>query len=220
MADPAPIDCDLHPTVPAMAALLPYLDDHLARHRGPARHRRPEHDLLPVRQPAHRARRLAGRPGASRRRRWSGWATEALDPFGTQLAICNCLYGVQAQFSEDLGAALARAVNDWIAREWLDRDPRLRASIVVPHAERRAGGRRDRTLRRRPALRPGACCWWPENCRWGGGRTGRSTPRPSGTGCRWASMPAAVPPPDDRRSAGRALTARTTSTRRGASSPS
>jgi hypothetical protein len=27
---------------------------------------------------------------------------------------------------------MARAVNDWIAREWLDRDPRLRASIVVP----------------------------------------------------------------------------------------
>ena len=39
---------------------------------------------------------------------------------------------MQATFSEDLGAAMARAVNDWIAREWLDRDPRLRASIVVP----------------------------------------------------------------------------------------
>ena len=57
---------------------------------------------------------------------------EALDPFGTAIAICNCLYGVQATFSEDLGAAMARAVNDWIAQEWLDRDPRLRASIVVP----------------------------------------------------------------------------------------
>ena len=27
---------------------------------------------------------------------------------------------------------MSRAVNDWIAREWLDHDPRLRASIVVP----------------------------------------------------------------------------------------
>ena len=59
-------------------------------------------------------------------------AVQALDPFGTRLAICNCLYGAQAQFSEDLGVAFARALNDWIAREWLDRDPRLRASIVVP----------------------------------------------------------------------------------------
>src|SRR5262249_57729922 len=46
--------------------------------------------------------------------------------------IGNWLYGVQATFSEDLGAAMARAVNDWVAREWLDRDARLRASIVVP----------------------------------------------------------------------------------------
>jgi hypothetical protein len=59
-------------------------------------------------------------------------AQQALDPFGTDFAICNCLYGAQAAFSEDLGVAIARAVNDWIAREWLDHDQRLRASIVVP----------------------------------------------------------------------------------------
>jgi predicted TIM-barrel fold metal-dependent hydrolase len=31
-----------------------------------------------------------------------------------------------------MARVVARAVNDWIAREWLDRDPRLRASIVIP----------------------------------------------------------------------------------------
>ena len=31
-----------------------------------------------------------------------------------------------------MAAAFARAVNDWVKAEWLDRDPRLRASIVVP----------------------------------------------------------------------------------------
>jgi predicted TIM-barrel fold metal-dependent hydrolase len=69
-----------------------------------------------------------GKPASTAAR----FGAEALDPFGTQLAICNCLYGVQATFSEDLGAAMARAVNDWMVHEWLDRDPRLRASIVVP----------------------------------------------------------------------------------------
>jgi len=34
--------------------------------------------------------------------------------------------------SEDLSAALCRGINNWLAAEWLDRDPRLRASIVVP----------------------------------------------------------------------------------------
>ena len=47
-------------------------------------------------------------------------------------AILNCLYGVQLVFSEDMAAAFCRALNDWIAQEWLDREPRLRASIVIP----------------------------------------------------------------------------------------
>jgi hypothetical protein len=32
----------------------------------------------------------------------------------------------------DWARAVAHAVNDWLAKEWLDCDPRLRASIVVP----------------------------------------------------------------------------------------
>ena len=32
----------------------------------------------------------------------------------------------------ELGAALATAVNDWQVAEWLDPEPRLRASIAVP----------------------------------------------------------------------------------------
>ena len=39
---------------------------------------------------------------------------------------------MQLLFSEDMGAGFARAVNDWMAAEWLDKEPRLRASIVVP----------------------------------------------------------------------------------------
>ena len=57
---------------------------------------------------------------------------QALDGFKTRFAICNVLHGAQAIFSEDLSAAFCRAINDWVAAEYLDRDPRLRASIVVP----------------------------------------------------------------------------------------
>ena len=51
-------------------------------------------------------------------------------------------------FNEDMAAAFATALNDWIAAAWLDRDDRLRASVVVPlqdpeaavaEIERRAG---------------------------------------------------------------------------------
>ena len=47
-------------------------------------------------------------------------------------AICNCIYGAQAFYDENMAAAFCRATNDWIRKDWLDRDPRLRASIVLP----------------------------------------------------------------------------------------
>jgi uncharacterized protein len=58
--------------------------------------------------------------------------SQCLDPFGQSIAVLNCLYGVQVLFSEDMGNAFASAVNDWLAKEWLDQDSRLRGSIVVP----------------------------------------------------------------------------------------
>ena len=57
---------------------------------------------------------------------------QALDPFGSCFAICNVLHGAVALFNEDMAAALCTAVNDWTAGELLDREPRLRASMVVP----------------------------------------------------------------------------------------
>ncbi len=131
MAGDAPIDCDVHPVMPGLPALLPYLDDmwrELVVRRGVEELRSlsyPSNGPLTTRAD-WRGPDGQGASDAARLGR------EALDPFGTGIAILNCLYGVQLPFSEDMGAAFARAVNDWIAREWLDRDPRLRASIVVP----------------------------------------------------------------------------------------
>ena len=127
----APIDCDVHPTVPNLAALFPYLND-LWRDTVT---RRGLDELNTISYP--------GNSPLTARADWRGadgkaattaaaLATQALAPFGTRFAICNCLYGAQALFSDDLGAAFARAINDWISHEWLDRDARLRASIIVP----------------------------------------------------------------------------------------
>lgn len=131
MIQPAPIDCDVHPVVPDLAALFPYLDDHWRE----TVVRRGIEDLTTIAYPSRNPlsfkrewRDESGRTGTD----VTTLGRQALDPLGTQLALCDCLYGVQAQFSEDLGGAIARAVNDWIAKEWLDKDSRLRASIVVP----------------------------------------------------------------------------------------
>jgi hypothetical protein len=128
---PGAIDCDLHPAVPSLAALLPYLEPHWRE----AVESRGLDDLRSIAYPPNapisvrpdwRAAGEAVAGGALAELR-----AHALDPFGTQLAIGNCLYAVPMLFSEDFAAGLARAVNGWMAREWLDAEPRLRASIVV-----------------------------------------------------------------------------------------
>lgn len=157
-ATPAPsifgveaIDCDVHIAVPSLNVLLPYLDDYWREAvvtRGLDRH-----SLNMTGQPANAPifarpdwRPARGAPGTD-----LGVLREALDAFGTKFAIANCVYGAQSLHHEDMAAAFCGAANEWIAREWLDREPRLRASIVLPiqnpklcvdEIERRAGDRR------------------------------------------------------------------------------
>jgi len=144
------IDCDIHPSVPGVKALLPYMD--------------------PVWQEAFLLRGIDGLdmqsypPGApiTCRPDWreagikpgtdlGAMQRQSLDPLNTCAAICNVLYGGQVAVSETMGAAICSAINDWLVEHWLDQDSRLRASIVVPaqapllaaeEIERRAGDRR------------------------------------------------------------------------------
>jgi len=57
---------------------------------------------------------------------------QALDAWAVERAILNCYWGIDSVRHPDLAATIARAVNDWLIDEWLDRDDRLRASLVVP----------------------------------------------------------------------------------------
>ena len=43
-----------------------------------------------------------------------------------------CTYAVDSLHNPDAAIAFASAVNDWQVSEWLDKEPRLRGSIVVP----------------------------------------------------------------------------------------
>jgi uncharacterized protein len=55
-----------------------------------------------------------------------------LDVQGPQLALLNCTTSFHCNRNPYYEAALCRAVNDWLVAEWLERDDRLRASMVVP----------------------------------------------------------------------------------------
>ena len=146
------IDCDLHPAMPSAAALLPYLDDYW-RDQIVNRHIDKYSFNLTSYPPSSPLsarpdwRQPSGLPGGD----LDMIRRQALDPFGTRFAICNTLHGALAFFNEDMAAAFCTAVNDWVANELLAREPRLRASILVPahnpalavaEIERRAGDRR------------------------------------------------------------------------------
>ena len=116
---------------------------------------------------------------------------EALDRFGTRFAICNPLHGAIALFNEDMAAALCAAVNDWVAKELLDREPRLRASILVPlHDPQRAVAEIERVAADRRFVQVLLLGDGRPDAR-RAGSTGRSMRRPRSSGCRSASMPAA-----------------------------
>jgi hypothetical protein len=130
---PRPIvDCDVHPVLTSLAPLLPYLDaywrDFLAGARYP--------DYRPLSHPLHAP--LTERPDATAPADGppgSAVAELCVDVLGdgrADMAILQCLYAVGLARNVQLITALARAVNRWLADEWLSHDPRLRASIVLP----------------------------------------------------------------------------------------
>lgn len=139
------IDCDLHPRVPTPAALSRYMDEHW---RSAVETRGidvwdtiayPANSPL-TRRPDWRASGADADPVKA--------AKATLDRYGFAHAILNSLFAVQAFRDENLAAAFARAVNDWLAAEWLDKDNRFRGSVVLPmqsaeraveEIERRAG---------------------------------------------------------------------------------
>lgn len=124
------IDCDVHPRVPDIQALRRYMNEYwretvavrgidafetIAYPRHAPMTLRPDYAEARADQDVRSLGRLL------------------LDPHGFGFAILNCLYAVQMIRDSHMAAAFAQAVNDWVRHEWLDRDPRLRASIVVPY---------------------------------------------------------------------------------------
>ena len=131
----AVIDCDIHNAMPNDETLYKYLSPRWRRH----------HELIGGRGAVGSYYPRAMKNAA----RHDSWPPSGLPPGGDlpfmqqqlldawdmDYGILNCLYGVGGELNLDFGAALAQAVNDWQIAEWLEPEPRLRASLVVPYED-------------------------------------------------------------------------------------
>jgi predicted TIM-barrel fold metal-dependent hydrolase len=127
------IDADVHVEVPRVEALFPYLPEHWVEHIQQSRFKGPTEgdSAYPPRAP------VAARPGASPANGVAGsdlalLRERVLDAAETHAAVLNCSYAIDSLHHPDAAAAMAAAVNDWLIAEWLSKEPRLRASLVVP----------------------------------------------------------------------------------------
>jgi predicted TIM-barrel fold metal-dependent hydrolase len=127
------VDCDVHANIPSVEALFPYLADlwvQWIRERswhGPAG----VSVMYPPGAPstARPEWRPEGKPPASE---LALLREHILDPWQVEYAVVNCYYAVDSLRHPDLAIALASAVNDYLVDTYLDKDPRLVASLVLP----------------------------------------------------------------------------------------
>lgn len=125
------IDCDTHPRVPNIAALARYMDPYWRETVAVRGIDVFETVAYPNNAPMTvRSDYKVADPRLDEDATKVGQAL--LDKHKFAHAICNCLYAVQMIRDEHMAKAFCAAVNDWMKHEWLDRDPRLKGSMVVP----------------------------------------------------------------------------------------
>lgn len=127
------IDCDVHANVPSIEALFPYLAEAWIEGTKERGWKGPTGPRLsyPV-GAASTARDEWRHDGLEPASKLSMLQADVLDPWNVDRAVLNCYYGIDSLRHPDWAAALARSVNDWLIAEWLDKDPRLVASLVIP----------------------------------------------------------------------------------------
>jgi uncharacterized protein len=142
------IDAAVHNEVPSTRALFPYLPAYWVEHLEQTQFKGPTDFYIPTNSPI--AARPNSRPapdevvapltGRSRTAAAAGPAPasavgvvqrEVLTSDVEAAVLCSP-YPVDSLHNPDAAVAFATAVNDWQIAEWLDKEPRLKASIVVP----------------------------------------------------------------------------------------
>lgn len=125
------IDADVHCNVPGVEALFPWLPEHFQEYIHQSGFKGPTDTAYPKAPTSARSGAAPSR-GETPASSLEFVRAHALDAWDAEIAILNCAYAVESIHNADLEVAFARAVNEWLATAWLAKEPRLRASVVVP----------------------------------------------------------------------------------------
>ena len=129
------IDCDIHNSIPP-GGLSPYLSERWQEHYKTFGLRSGGIGGYYPRALMHAARRDAWPPsGLSPGADLEFMQEQLLDAYDMEYGVLNPLMPVGEQLNLEFGAAMASAVNDWQVADWVEPEPRLRASIVVPYED-------------------------------------------------------------------------------------
>ena len=116
------IDCDVHCAPASIDALVPYMDDYWRDYVENA-----AMYLSPTLTGTYPEAVSPAPPATVEALR-----AELLDPGGLRAAVLTCVSAFDTSRNPYYEAALCKAINEWLRAEWLERDERLRASMVVP----------------------------------------------------------------------------------------
>ena len=126
------VDCDIHATVPNVEVLFPYLSEHWREYIRTSAFKGPTDTAYPPHAPTTYAPGVPVTEGSPPGSSLAQVQQQVLEPWRVEVGILNCAYSIDSLHNPDTAAAMAAAVNDWLIAEWLDKEPRLRASLVVP----------------------------------------------------------------------------------------
>lgn len=128
------VDCDAHAVVAGVEVLEPYLDAHWREVLASTQFSGPTDQAHPPNLPTSLGD-FAPVGGAAAGTTLAALQAHVLDPLDPDVVVLACDYAVDSVRNPDAAAALAAAANDWLVAEWLERDPRLRAAVVVPSGQ-------------------------------------------------------------------------------------
>ncbi len=131
------IDCDIHPALRSLKDLHPYLSRRWRDHLDNYGFRQPVPFVgaspCPKTAPGQAHSRVCPAGGAPPGSDLELIRAELLDRYDVEVGLLHLLFpqGMD-QRNQELGAALCRALNEWVVEHWTSREKRLKAAIMVP----------------------------------------------------------------------------------------